>query len=165
MPNMFMIGKRLVPAEHVAFVEPYDPTANPRFHTVREFQARVVLLDRDSVLTLQSVEDFAGEHGFRMLPDDRVATNPGIHFRVETFTPAEGFTPRKPYATRLLWRDLDGNDQSKLLLTRPEGALAICVRGEAINPDKADGATPGQRGATRNRRPRRPRSQSPSVTG
>lgn len=162
MTSMFMIGKRLVPAEQVALVEPYDPTENPRFQTVREYQARVVLVDRDSILTEQTVEDFAKDHGFRMLPDDSVATNPAIHFRVETFTPAEGFTPRKPYLTRLLWRDLDGNDQSKLLLTRPEAALAICVRGE-VDAEQAGGAQPNQRRARRNQT-RRSRAQPPSAS-
>lgn len=163
MPNMFMIGKKLVPTEQVVFVEPYDPTASPRFQTAREFQSRVVMLGRDSILAEQSVEDFAKEHGFRMLPEDSVATNPGIHFRVETFTPAEGFTPRKPYVTRLLWRDLDGNDQSKLLLTKPEEALAICVRGEPIGTEQNDNAKPIQRRASRNRT-RRSRMQPPSAS-
>jgi hypothetical protein len=54
-----MIGKPLVPAEQVAFIEPYDPTANPRFQTAREYQARVVMVDRDSILTEQTIEDFA----------------------------------------------------------------------------------------------------------
>lgn len=163
MTNMFMIGKRLVPAEQVAFVEPYDPTANPRFQTAREFQSRIVMVDRNSILTEQTVEAFANEHGFRMLPEDCVATNPGIHFRVETFTPAEGFTPRKPYVTRLLWRDLDGNDQSKLLLTRPEMALAICVRGEQVGAGQANGAQPDQHRSARSRT-RRPRVQTPTAS-
>ena len=66
-----------------------------------------------------------------MLTIDRVATNPAIHFRVVSFLPAEGFKPSKAYATRLLWRDLDGNDQSKLPLSEPEMVLAIAVRREA----------------------------------
>jgi hypothetical protein len=36
-----------------------------------------------------------------MILDDRVAANPNIQFRVETFTPAESFTPRKRYASDL----------------------------------------------------------------
>ena len=59
MTSMFQIGKRLVAAEQVALVEPYDPTANPRFQTAREFQARIVMVDRNSILTEQNVEDFA----------------------------------------------------------------------------------------------------------
>lgn len=129
MPSLFMIGKRLVPVEHVAFVEPYEPGATPRIQTTRPFQSRVVMINRDSILHEQSVDSFAAEHGFRMVAADRVAANPAIHFRVETFSPAEGFTPTKPYLTRILWHDLDGNDQSKLLVTEPETVLAIVVRG------------------------------------
>jgi hypothetical protein len=41
-----------------------------------------------------------------------------------------GFRPSKPYRSRLVWRDLDGNTQSKLLLGAPETVLAIAVKGE-----------------------------------
>lgn len=161
MTSMFMIGKRLVPAEQVAFVEPYDPTANPRFQTAREFQSRIVMVDRNSILTEQRVEDFAKEHGFRMLPEDNVATNPVIHFQVETFTPAEGFTPRKPYVTRLLWRDLDGNDQSKLLLTEPEKVLAVSVRGDAPESEPTDTPHSFNRTRSSDNRRRRTRARTP----
>jgi hypothetical protein len=67
---------------------------------------------------------------FRLLPDEQVAAHPTVSFHVETFAPAEGFQPTKPYTTRLRWRDRDGNDQSKLLLTTPETVLAAVVRGE-----------------------------------
>jgi hypothetical protein len=30
MDNVITIGKRLIPIEHIAFVEPYDPTTNPK---------------------------------------------------------------------------------------------------------------------------------------
>jgi hypothetical protein len=66
-----------------------------------------------------TVEAFAEANKFRRLPDDNVATNPAVRFRVETFEPSEGFQPRKPYQSRLKWRDQDGNEQSKLLLTKP----------------------------------------------
>jgi hypothetical protein len=125
------IGRRLIPSEHVALVEPFEPSPNGQFQTTREFFARVVLLNRESVLIEQTPQAFAEAQGFRLLRDDRVATNPMIHFRVETFEPAEGFTPSKAYASRLLWRDLDGNEQSKLLLSLPEDVLATAVRGEA----------------------------------
>jgi hypothetical protein len=125
------IGRRLIPSEHVALVEPFEPSPNGQFQTTRQFFARVVLLNRESVLIEQTPQAFAEAHGFRLLRDDRVATNPMIHFRVETFEPAEGFTPAKAYASRLLWRDLDGNEQSKLLLSLPEDVLAVAVRGEA----------------------------------
>jgi hypothetical protein len=130
MSNFIIVGKRLIPREHIAFVEPYDPAANPRFQTTRDFQGRVVMVNRDSILIEERPEAFAEANGFRMLPMDRVATSPAIHFRVEQFLPAEGFTPAKAFATRLLWRDLDGNDQSKLLLSEPETVLAVAVTGD-----------------------------------
>lgn len=131
MANYITVGRRLIPSEHVAFVEPFDPNANPKFQTSRDFKSRVVMLNRDSVLTEEPPQFFVETNGFRMLQMDRVATNPAIQFRVETFVPADGFVPAKAYATRLLWRDLDGNDQSKLLLSEPETVLAVAVRGES----------------------------------
>lgn len=128
------IGRRLIPSEHIALVEPFEPTPNGAFQTTRDFFGRVVLLNRDSVLIEQTPQAFAEANGFRFLSDDRVAANPAIHFRVETFEPAEGFTPAKAYASRLLWRDLDGNEQSKLLLSLPEDVLAVAVRGEKAAP-------------------------------
>jgi hypothetical protein len=91
----------------------------------------VVVVNRDSVLIEEAPQAFAEANGFRMLQMDRVATNPAVQFRVETFVPADGFAPAKAYARRLLWRDLDGNEQSKLLLSEPETVLAVAVRGEA----------------------------------
>jgi hypothetical protein len=41
-----------------------------------------------------------------------VATNPAVRFRIETFALADDFRSAKPYVTRLLWRDADGNDQA-----------------------------------------------------
>lgn len=131
MNNVVTIGKRLIPIEHIAFVEPYDPSTNPKLQTSRDYKARIVMINRDSVLTEQTPEQFAEAHSFRTLQSDQIGTNPSVSFRVETFEPAEGFTPSKPFATRLLWRDRDGNDQSKLLLAAPETVLAVVVRGEA----------------------------------
>jgi hypothetical protein len=131
MDNVITIGKRLIPIEHIAFVEPYDPSTNPKLQTSREYKARIVMINRDSVLTEQSPIEFANAQGFRVLDGDQIATNPSVAFRVETFKPAEGFTPSKSFATRLLWRDHDGNDQSKLLVASPESVLAVVVRGEA----------------------------------
>jgi hypothetical protein len=48
MPNIITVGRRLIPREHIAFVEPYDPASNPRVQSNREFHGRVVLLDRES---------------------------------------------------------------------------------------------------------------------
>ncbi len=149
MSNFIIVGKRLIPREHIAFIEPYDPSANPRFQTSRDFKGRVVMVNRDSILIEEMPQAFAEANGFRMLPIDKVATNPAIHFRVETFVPAEGFTPAKAFATRLLWRDLDGNDQSRLLLSEPETVLAIAVTGEG-EPTTASPVTT-RRGTQRKR--------------
>jgi hypothetical protein len=108
------------------------------------------MVNRESVLTEEKPQAFAATNGFRMLQMDGVATNPAVHFRVESFAPAEGFTPGKAYATWLLWRDLDGNDQSKLLLSDPETVLAVAVRGGA------DAYTPAQERAGRPSRNRKP---------
>ena len=92
------------------------------------------------------------------LPDDNVATNPAVRFRVETFEPSEGFQPRKPYQSRLKWRDQDGNEQSKLLLTKPETVIAVVLRGEAAPaPDHQE--TPSEAPAPQ-RRVRKPAAPS-----
>jgi hypothetical protein len=60
-----------------------------------------------------------------MLNADQVAANPAVHFQVESVLPRDSITPAKAYATRLPWHDLDGNDQSKLLLSEPEAVLLV----------------------------------------
>lgn len=156
MSNTLTIGKRLVPLEHVAFLEPFEPRENSTFHPTRGFQARLVLLNRDSILMEEAVEAFAARHGFALLADDRVAVNPLIRFAVETFVSAQGFTPSRPFASRLKWRDADGNDQSKLLLTAPETVLAVAVTGG----EKADAAPAGAPGTRRTATPRRRRMRT-----
>lgn len=130
MQDVITIGKRLVPLEQIALVEPFDPASNPEFQPEKPYKARVVLLNRDSVLAEFAPQEFSEAHGFRMLADDGVAANPAVVFGVETFAPTENFTPTKPYATRLKWRDHEGNDHSRLLLTKPEVVIAVAVRGE-----------------------------------
>lgn len=130
MNTVITIGKRLIPIEHIAFIEPYDPATNAKLQTSKDYKARIVMINRDSALTEETPKAFAAAHGFRLLAGDHIATNPAIPFRVETFEPAEGFTPTKPFATRLMWRDSDGNDQSKLLVAVPEKVLAVVLRGE-----------------------------------
>lgn len=130
MASFIVVGKRFIPPEYIAFVEPYDLlTARPQLRTSRWFQGRVVMVNRDSILIEEAPVVFAEANGFRTLAADRTATNPAIAFRVEAFLPVEGFTPSKAFATRLLWRDLDGDEQSKLLLSDPETVLAVVVRG------------------------------------
>lgn len=46
--KVITIEKRLIPVEEVAFVEPFDPSANPEFNPEKDFKARIVLLDRDA---------------------------------------------------------------------------------------------------------------------
>lgn len=128
MENVITLGKRLLPVEQIALVEPFDPTSNPDFKPEKEFKARVVLLNRDTVLTETTAQEFATAQGFRMLTEDNVAANPAIAFSVESFEPSESFRPTKPYLTRLKWRDPEGNEQSKLLLTKPETVLALVLR-------------------------------------
>ncbi|MCP3460604.1 hypothetical protein [Bradyrhizobium sp. CCGUVB23] len=118
------IGKRLVPVEQVAFVEPFDPSANSEFKPENDFKARLVLLNRDVVLTEQTPQEFATEHELHLFAEDSVAVNREIAFRVETFEPTEKFNRAKPYKTRLKWRDFSGGEQSKLLLTPPETVIA-----------------------------------------
>jgi hypothetical protein len=36
--TVITIGKRLVPAAHVAFVEPFDPSSNPEFRPEKDFE-------------------------------------------------------------------------------------------------------------------------------
>jgi hypothetical protein len=128
MENVITVGKRLLPLEQIALVEPFDPTSNPDFKPEKAFKARVVLLNRDTVLTETTPQEFAAAQGFRLLSEDNVAANPAIAFSVESFSPSESFKPTKPYQTRLKWRDQEGNEQSKLLLTKPEAVLILVLR-------------------------------------
>lgn len=124
MTKTITLGKRLVPIEQIALVEPFDPSTQPNIRSTRPFRSRVVLLNRDSILAEVDPTGFAEEHGFRMLPLDGVATNPETNFGVERFEASGDFQPTKPFVSRLSWRDRDGNTQSKLLLSEAE----ICWR-------------------------------------
>jgi hypothetical protein len=124
------IGKRLVPLEHIVLVEPFDPSTQPRMQSDRPFQTRIVLLDRENILSEEALATFVDKHGFWRLSEDGIATNPGIYFRVEAYEPQEEFKTTKPYRCRLLWRGPEGQPVSKLLLASPEDALAVIVRGE-----------------------------------
>ena len=122
--KVITIGKRLISADQVAFVEPFDPAANPEFKPEKDFKARVVLLDRDAVLTEQTPGQFAEAHELHLFAEDDVAVNRSIVFKIETFEPTDSFNPTKPYKTRLKWNDASGGDQSKLLVTPPETVIA-----------------------------------------
>src|SRR5260221_3554275 len=142
--KVITIGRRVVPTEQIALVEAFDPAGNPEFKPEKDFKARVVLLNRDTVLTEETPQAFAEKHDLRLLAEDSVAVNRAVPFRVETVAPTESFKPSKPYVTRLKWRDNDGDEQSKLLITPPETVIAEILRPDAELP------------ASSKRAPRRP---------
>jgi len=148
------IGKRLIPIEQIALVEPFDSTATHKIQTEKTFRSRVVLLDRESVLAEFEPHSFAEDHGFRWIMADQTATNPAIHFSVETFTPTPDFAPKKAYLSRIVWRDPEGNTQSKLMIAEPETLLAIAVRGdtETAEPSGQPPSSPAVRGRQKPRR-------------
>jgi hypothetical protein len=156
MQNVVTIGNKLLPIEQIAYVEAFDAAANTGFETERQFKARLVLLNRDTVLTEESTpREFAEAHGFRFLSEDNVATNPAVTFRVESFEPTDSFKPTKPYLTRLKWRDPELNDRSKLLLTNPETVIAVALRGESEpGSDRKRPRRPARRRTSRQREPR-----------
>jgi hypothetical protein len=151
--KVITIGKRLVPAGQVAFVEPFDPASNPEFKPEKNFKGRVVLLNREIVLTEQTPQEFAAEHDLHLFAEDSVAVNRTIHFKIETFEPTESFKPTKPYQTRLKWSDLIGDEQSKLLVTAPETVIAeiLNAKVEAPAPAKHPPGRParGRKGSRR----------------
>jgi hypothetical protein len=158
------IGRRLVPREQIVLVEPFDAAANPLLRSDRMFKTRIVLLNRDTILTEETPMAFAEANAFRPLIDDGVFTNPTVHFSVEAFHPAEGFNPRLPYLSRLVWRDLDSNVQSKLLLSKPEDVLRVAVRGEIDVPSQAealDAEAAFRRPVTRRRNARKREERAP----
>jgi hypothetical protein len=149
--KVLTIGKRLLPADQVVFVEPFEPAANPELKSERSFKGRVILLDRDKVLTEQTPREFAEAHGLHLFAEDDVAINRTVAFKIETFEPTESFKPTKPYRTRLRWTDAGGSDQSKLLVSAPETVMA------EIFDTKVDATVPAKRAA---RRPGRGRKGS-----
>jgi len=152
MQNVITIGPKHVPIEQIAYVEPFDPAANPEFKPEKPFKARVVLLNRETVLTESTPQEFAEAQGFRMLPEDNVATNPAVTFRVESFEPTKDFNPTKPYQTRLKWRDADGNEKSRLLLAKPETVIAVARRSQSEPAtDRKPSRRPAQRRTPRQR--------------
>jgi hypothetical protein len=118
--DIIIIGKRLISLGEIACVEPFDPAANPEFKPEKDFKSRLVLLNRDIVLSENSPQEFAEANGFHLLAEDNVAVNPSLAFRVETFAPTDDFKPAKAYRTRIKWNDSNGKEQSKLLVMEPE---------------------------------------------
>lgn len=145
MIETIQIGKRFVPLEQIVLLEPFDTAGQTKLFSEKPYQTRIVLIDRDSVLSEEPLAALAERHAFRVLPEDGIATNTAVHFSVETFERAEGFTPNKPYKSRLLWRGPSGEFESKLLLTEPEKVLAIAVRGEAPTSEGKEASKPVRR--------------------
>jgi hypothetical protein len=151
--TILTIGKRLISLEEIAYVEPFDPAANPEFKPEKDFKARLVLLNRDIVLSENSPQEFAEANGFHLLAEDNVAVNPSLAFKVETFAPTDSFKPGKAYRTRIKWRDANGNEQSKLLVMEPETVVAeLSQRGanRAVNSKRVPRRPAKTRRAPRN---------------
>lgn len=153
-----VVGKKLIPLDQIVMVEPFDPAAHPgmKIKSDKPFKSRLILIDRQSVLTEETVEAFAAANGFLLLAEDQAIINPAIRFSVERFEPANGFEPNKPYKTRLSWRDETGEVQSKLLLSPPETVLAIAVTGETpaeAEPGDAPKASGGRKATASSMRP------------
>jgi len=137
MQNVITIGHEHVPIEQIAYIEPFEPPANGQFRPDKPYKGRVVLLNRETVLTEETPRDFAEANEFRFLPEDNVATNPMISFRVRSFAPTDDYNPGKPFQTRLMWRDPNGDSRSKLLLTKPD-IMPICglCRADVVPADR-----------------------------
>jgi hypothetical protein len=80
--NVITIGRRLIPLEQIAPIEPFDPARKPEFKPEKVFKARVVLLNRDTGLAETPPHEIAEAYGFRMLAEDNMAANPAVAFRV-----------------------------------------------------------------------------------
>jgi hypothetical protein len=130
--KVITVGKRLIPAEQIALVEPFDPSSTPDVTYQREFKGRILLVNHDYVLTEQTPAAFAEEHAFTLFTEDTVALNPGIAFKVETFEPTDDFKPTRPYVARVKWKDPAGKEQSKLLVTAPELVIAELTKAASV---------------------------------
>jgi hypothetical protein len=152
MPNVIQVARKILPIEQVVLIEPFVPPSDTPLRTTKEFLSRIVLLDRVSVLSEESPEDLTRSNGFRFVTIDRVGTNPAILFRLETFMPTDLFNPTRPYQSRLIWKDSEGNDRSKLMLAPPDALLAVVIRGEVDPQGVIAGNSPARRRKTSNRR-------------
>jgi hypothetical protein len=159
MSKTIEFGKRIVPVEQIALVEPFDPETQKSMRSTRSFKSRIVLLNRDSILSETSPMSFAEENGFRVLTKDGAATNPAVAFSVERFEATADFQPSKPFISRLMWKDGDGHTRSKLMLSEPEDLIAIAVRGEV--PKVEGPEKPDPSGSRRSRRQRADEGAAP----
>jgi hypothetical protein len=154
MTNLVRVAKRLIPVEQIALFEPFVPDPESPLRTARDLKARIVLLDKNSVLTEETPEQLAEAHHFRFIAADRSATNPTVQYWVETFEADETFKPNRPYLTRLSWKGPDGLARSRLLLAPPETVLAVAVRGEPDPETQLEADEPPARRAAQRRKPR-----------
>lgn len=162
MPNTIQVARKILPIEQIVLIEPFIPPLDTPLRTTKEFLSRIVLLDRVSVLSEESPEDLSQSNGFRFVTVDRVGTNPAIAFRLERFTPTETFNPTRPYQSRLLWKDSEGNDRSKLMLAPPEELLATVIRGEIESQGAVVDNSPPRRRKTSTKRRATPPAGQPS---
>ena len=122
MEKSMIIGREHVSTKNIALVEPYVPADNAAIKSSKTFKARVVLRDNSSILDEATPEEFAKQHGFRMIPKDGVAINPdraAISFRVRTFVRKEAVNSAKTYLTDLCWRGPDRREWFRSLETEP----------------------------------------------
>jgi hypothetical protein len=129
--SVIRAGKRLLPVDQIALIEPFTPSPTAPVVSEKEFHGRVLMTNRDIVLTEQSPSIFAEEHAFSLIADDNIAINPAIAHRVQWFGTSDDFNPTWPYQMRLRWRDPARVSRSKLLVTHPDTVLEIitaCAR-------------------------------------
>jgi hypothetical protein len=135
MENIITVGQHHLAIGQVACVEPFDASAQREdFRSDKPYRSRIVLLNRDTHLSEDTPEAFVTRYGFLFLAEDETAFNPGLFYKVSSFTPTATFNPRKPFKTGVEWTDAFGEKQRKLLLTQPEIVLATLVRGGMSEP-------------------------------
>ena len=138
MANFLIVGRRQIPSGNVALVEPYMHPDHSIVRPMVRVCGRVILINRDSIVVGEHPISFSREHGFCWLQIDRVGLNPVVTFRVEDFLPQDGFVPSRAFASRIVWRDRDGNEQSKLLLSEPDTVLEVLNARQAIMPSEPE---------------------------
>jgi len=108
--GLITIRDTSVARENLILVEPFDPAKSTGIPNPERFAGRALFRDGTSMLTEQTPQQFAADHGFRFLgKPDNVATNPDITFRVQAFHLVEAkkknpdFKPERDFASRLVW--------------------------------------------------------------
>ncbi len=64
MTKTIQVGKRIVPIEQIALIEPFDPETQKNMRSSRAFRSRIVLLNRDSGLSKAYPLAFSEDHAF-----------------------------------------------------------------------------------------------------